>query len=126
MRKHKIIVGSLALAALFLAAGCSGDPLSTREEGTLGGAGIGAIVGATVPDKGFRVVDRGALTAIGAGLGSGAGVIVGTIVGALIRTERWQDVPLTSLTFRGDVPTFGAVASTGGVGLALPVPWLGH
>jgi hypothetical protein len=94
--------------------------------GVVGGAGIGAIVGATVPDKGFRVVDRGALTAIGAGLGSGAGVIVGTIVGALIRTERWQDVPLTSLTFRGDVPTFGAVASTGGVGLALPVPWLGH
>jgi len=35
---------SLAVAALFVIAGCSGTPLSTREKGTLGGAGIGAAI----------------------------------------------------------------------------------
>ncbi len=48
MRKHAIATGTFAVAALFLVAGCSGTPLSTREEGTLGGAGIGAATGAII------------------------------------------------------------------------------
>ena len=33
---------ALALVAAFVLAGCSGQPLSTREEGTLGGGALGA------------------------------------------------------------------------------------
>ena len=40
---------AFVLVAAFTLAGCSGQPLSTREEGTLGGgvlgAGAGAIIG---------------------------------------------------------------------------------
>ena len=43
MRKGlSTIIMSLALAASLVVAGCSGDPLSTREKGTLGGTAIGA------------------------------------------------------------------------------------
>ena len=44
MRIRFAIIAGLA-AAIFVA-GCTGQPLSTREEGTLGGAGIGAGAGA--------------------------------------------------------------------------------
>jgi osmotically inducible lipoprotein OsmB len=62
------LVGALALA------GCSGQPLSTREKGTLGGgllgAGTGAIIGAAVGAP-------GAGAAIGGALGAGTGYVVG-------------------------------------------------
>jgi len=48
MRRNSIVTAALALIALFAVAGCSGQPLSTREKGTLGGAGIGAVAGAIV------------------------------------------------------------------------------
>src|SRR5258708_38924961 len=73
MRKHAIATGALALAALFIVAGCSGDPLSTREKGTLGGAGIGAATGAII---GAAVGAPLAGAAIGTAGGGGAGVVV--------------------------------------------------
>ena len=39
---------SLALAGTLVLAGCSGQPLSTREEGTLGGTALGAGGGALI------------------------------------------------------------------------------
>jgi phage tail tape-measure protein len=52
MRNGWIPTIALALAAIFLVAGCSGEPLSEREKGTgvgaLVGAGTGAIIGAAV------------------------------------------------------------------------------
>lgn len=48
MRRNSIVTAALALVALFAVAGCSGQPLSTREKGTLGGAGIGAATGAII------------------------------------------------------------------------------
>ncbi|MEA2679547.1 MAG: Glycine zipper, partial [Candidatus Binataceae bacterium] len=74
MTKRKFGAAGLALAAILLFAGCSGQPLSTREKGTgvgaLLGAGTGAIVGAAVGHP-------GAGAAIGGGLGAGTGFLVG-------------------------------------------------
>jgi osmotically inducible lipoprotein OsmB len=55
-------------------AGCSGEPLSTREEGTLGGGAIGAGTGAII---GSAVGAPGAGAAIGGALGAGTGMLVG-------------------------------------------------
>ncbi len=67
MSKRVAIIPALMLAASIALASCSGSqPLSTREEGTLGGAGIGAVGGALV---GAAVGHPGAGAAIGAGLG---------------------------------------------------------
>jgi phage tail tape-measure protein len=74
MTKSKFGAAGLALGAILLFAGCSGQPLSTREKGTgvgaLLGAGTGAIVGAAVGHP-------GAGAAIGGGLGAGTGFLVG-------------------------------------------------
>src|SRR5271163_4739280 len=63
----------LAAAFVFAVAGCSGEPLSTREKGTgigaLLGAGTGAIIGAAVGSP-------GAGAAIGGALGAGTGFVV--------------------------------------------------
>ena len=55
MRGSLIYKFAIALGALILISGCYGQPLSTREKGTLGGgvlgAGTGAIIGAAVGHK---------------------------------------------------------------------------
>ncbi len=66
MRFGKSMVAALALAGLVIATGCSGQPLSTREKGTLGGAGIGAATGAII---GAAVGSPGAGAAIGGAIG---------------------------------------------------------
>lgn len=69
-----IAAAALALIGVLALAGCSGQPLSTREKGTLGGgllgAGTGAIIGAAVGAP-------GAGAAIGGALGAGTGYVVG-------------------------------------------------
>ena len=72
MRTKLAIIAALAFS--LLVAGCSGDPLSTREEGTLGGAALGAGAGAIV---GAAVHHPGAGAAIGGGLGGITGFAVG-------------------------------------------------
>ena len=59
---------SVAAAAL-LAAGCQN--MSAREEGTLKGAGIGAVAGAAIGSVSGHSAGKGAL--IGAGVGAVAG-----------------------------------------------------
>lgn len=71
--------GSLAAVALvlitaFALAGCSGEPLSTREKGTLGGGVLGAGTGAII---GAAVGHPAAGAAIGGALGAGTGYVVG-------------------------------------------------
>jgi Glycine zipper len=63
-----VLVGALALA------GCSGQPLSTREKGTIGGGVIGAGTGAII---GAAVGAPGAGAAIGGALGAGTGYVIG-------------------------------------------------
>ncbi|MGH7865895.1 MAG: YMGG-like glycine zipper-containing protein, partial [Candidatus Binataceae bacterium] len=72
--RAKIGVAAIALVGLFLMAGCSGQPLSTREKGTLGGAALGAGAGAIV---GAAVGAPGAGAAIGGALGGVTGYAVG-------------------------------------------------
>jgi len=70
----KLIAVAVALVMLLTVAGCSGQPLSTREKGTgigaLAGAATGAIIGAAVGAP-------GAGAAIGGALGAGGGFLVG-------------------------------------------------
>ena len=72
--KRKLVAILVACAMLVVFAGCSGEPLSTREKGTgigaLVGAGTGAIIGAAVGAP-------GAGAAIGGALGAGTGFVVG-------------------------------------------------
>jgi hypothetical protein len=68
---HKSV---FALAALILISGCYGQPLSTREKGTLAGGVLGAGTGAIV---GSAVGAPGAGAAIGGALGLGTGMLIG-------------------------------------------------
>ena len=70
----KMVAAALMLGAAFLLAGCSGQPLSTREKGTIGGGLLGAGAGAIV---GSAVGAPGAGAAIGGALGAGTGFVVG-------------------------------------------------
>ena len=67
---------TIALAAIMVLAmfGCEGQPLSTREKGTLLGGGLGAASGAIV---GAATGSPGAGAAIGGLLGAGTGFIAG-------------------------------------------------
>lgn len=70
-----VIAGmAMVLVGAFALAGCSGQPLSTREKGTLGGGVIGAGTGAII---GAAVGAPGAGAAIGGALGAGTGFVVG-------------------------------------------------
>ncbi len=76
------IIGAVTLTASL--AGCYGQPLSTREKGTLVGTGVGAAGGAVV---GAAV---GAPLA-GAAIGGVAGGATGFAVGNHIQNERNSD-----------------------------------
>jgi hypothetical protein len=74
MRKNRLGIVGVSLAAVLLLGACSGDPLSEREKGTgvggVLGAGTGAIIGAAV---GHPLAGA----AIGGGLGAAGGFAVG-------------------------------------------------
>jgi uncharacterized protein YcfJ len=74
MCKRRIDQVAFALAALILISGCYGQPLSTREKGTLGGGILGAGTGAII---GLAVGHPGAGAAIGGALGAGTGMLIG-------------------------------------------------
>lgn len=74
MRSAWIYKLVIALVALILISGCYGQPLSTREKGTLAGGILGAGTGAIV---GSAVGAPGAGTAIGGVLGVGTGMLIG-------------------------------------------------
>ena len=64
---------AFVLVAAFTLAGCSGQSLSTREKGTLGGGVLGAGAGAII---GAAVGSPGAGAAIGGALGAGTGYVI--------------------------------------------------
>lgn len=73
--KSFVVIATLAVAAMMTLAACSGSqPLSTREEGTLGGGVLGAGTGAII---GAAVGHPAAGAAIGGVLGAGTGFVVG-------------------------------------------------
>lgn len=84
-----------SIARLEVSRGLHPHMLKGAVAGAVGGAGIGAIVGATSNDQGPRALGRGGLVALGVGMGSAGGIVIGAALGALIRTERWRDVPVS-------------------------------
>ena len=70
----------LLLAASLALAACPGEPLTTREEGNIGGAAVGGGTGALV---GATVGARGA----GAAIGGAAGGVAGYTIGNHIQNE---------------------------------------
>jgi hypothetical protein len=76
---------STALAAALLLAGCSSQPLSTREKGTIAGGAIGLGTGALV---GAAVGAPGAGAAIGGVVGAGTGYAIDLGVGVVV--DRWE------------------------------------
>jgi hypothetical protein len=75
-----VALGLLLAASLALSAS-SGEPLTTRKEGTIGGAAIGAGTGALV---GAAVGAPGA----GAAIGGAAGGVAGYAIGNDIQNEQ--------------------------------------
>ncbi len=71
---RSIVAATLLWIAIMALTGCSGQPLSTREKGTLAGGAIGAGTGAIV---GAAVGAPGAGAAIGGTIGAGTGFVVG-------------------------------------------------
>jgi osmotically inducible lipoprotein OsmB len=80
-------VAAMALLGALALAGCSGEPLSTREKGTIGGGVLGAGTGAII---GAAVGAPGAGAAIGGALGAGTGYVVGNALQNQEITSRQQ------------------------------------
>lgn len=72
--QRALLVGVLGVVVVLGITGCSGQPLSTREKGTLLGGGLGAATGAII---GAAVGAPGAGAAIGGALGGIGGFAVG-------------------------------------------------
>jgi len=81
MKKTITTVLGIALAVVFL--GCS-EPLSTREKGavigTVGGAGLGGIIGAAAGNAGM-----------GAGIGAAVGLRGGALIGDQMQARERQE-----------------------------------
>jgi uncharacterized protein HemX len=84
-------VGVMALLGALALAGCSGEPLSTREKGTIGGGVLGAGTGAII---GAAVGAPGAGAAIGGALGAGTGYVIGNAL---------QNQEITSRAQQGEI-----------------------
>jgi osmotically inducible lipoprotein OsmB len=86
-RRGLIAVLAIAFVGTFALAGCSGEPLSTREKGTIGGGVLGAGTGAII---GAAVGAPGAGAAIGGALGAGTGYVIGNALQNQEITSRQQ------------------------------------
>jgi uncharacterized protein YcfJ len=73
-RPVRDVLVSAALAGTLLLAGCSGQPLTTREKGTIAGGAIGLGAGAIV---GSTVGAPGTGAAIGGVVGAGTAYAIG-------------------------------------------------
>jgi len=81
MKRTVTTIVMMSLAVIFL--GCS-EPLTTREKGaaigTLGGAGLGAIIGSATGHAGA-----------GAAIGAGLGLVGGALVGDQLQAREKKD-----------------------------------
>jgi len=67
------------------------------------GVGVGAVGGAVAEMGGAQFCidtcgSRGVITAASAAFFGASGLVMGTVVGALIKTDRWEEVPLDQLS----------------------------
>lgn len=76
----------------------------------------GAVLGATAPSEGdLACTERAECIGVGAAVVGAFGGLVGLGVGALIKTERWEEVPLDQLRLSPVPQRDGRL----GIGLAL-------
>jgi osmotically inducible lipoprotein OsmB len=85
---NRFFRSAIAGAALIAVAGCYGQPLSTREKGTLAGGAIGAGSGAIV---GAAVGAPLAGAAIGGVVGAGTGMAIGNSIQNNENQQRYAD-----------------------------------
>jgi len=86
--RKRFVTLTIAGAALIAIAGCYGQPLSTREKGTLAGGAIGAGGGALV---GAAVGAPLAGAAIGGVVGAGTGMAIGNSLQNNEDRQRYAD-----------------------------------
>jgi hypothetical protein len=86
--RKKFVTLTIAGAAIITIAGCYGQPLSTREKGTLAGGAIGAGGGALV---GVAVGHPLAGAAIGGVVGAGTGMAIGNSMQNNENRERYAE-----------------------------------
>jgi osmotically inducible lipoprotein OsmB len=83
MQMKQLLALVFSILMMLALVGCSGQPLTTREKGTLlggaAGAGAGAIVGSTVGAPGA-----------GAAIGGAGGAAVGYAIGNHLQNEQYQ------------------------------------
>ena len=79
---------AIAIAGALTLSACSGQPLTTREKGTLGGGAVGAGGGALV---GLAVGHPLAGAAIGGVVGAGTGMAIGNSLQNSERRHNSQD-----------------------------------
>jgi hypothetical protein len=81
MKLKRLLIGSVVAVMIAAIAGCAGEPLSTREKGTLlggaAGAGAGALIGSTVGHPGA-----------GAAIGGAGGAVTGYAIGNHMQNEQ--------------------------------------
>jgi hypothetical protein len=65
--------------------------------GFVAGAGLGALVGAGMDCEDVGFSDESACVALGGAAGAVVGLLVGTTAGLLIKSDRWEEVPLDQL-----------------------------
>jgi osmotically inducible lipoprotein OsmB len=88
-RSFRKVFIAIAIAGALTMSACSGQPLSTREKGTLGGGAIGAGGGALV---GLAVGHPFAGAAIGGVVGAGVGMAIGNSLQNSENRHRSEDV----------------------------------
>lgn len=123
-----VVVPYTSITRLEVSRGVHPHMLKGAVAGAVGGAVVGGVVGARSDDKGSLALGRGGLVAVGAAMGSAGGVVLGAAVGALIRSERWRDVPISP---PAPLASSNAVALGPGMNrpigaVRVPVAWLGH
>ncbi len=85
-----------SLTALDVSRGRKSNVGKGAAFGFLAGASLGALAGLTMDQSGPEVT-AGQWALMGAGVGGLVGLVVGLGVSPLIKTERWEEVPLDRL-----------------------------
>ena len=65
--------------------------------GFAAGAGLGALLGAAVDCEDYGFSDQSSCVGLAAAGGAVVGLLVGTTAGLLIKTDRWEEVPLDQI-----------------------------
>lgn len=100
-------IATTAIARLSVVDGTRGHFWTGAGMGLLGGVLIGGIIGSTQNLEGSFLFSNTNPTLLGAVVGAPAGVLLGGVIGALIRSDRWQAVPMNDQRIRV-VPRLGA------------------